>query len=107
MGRNFYIREYECGKCGRYEEVHLGKSSGGWEFAFQYNGGRYYKNIEELREWLKDKQILDESGCEIPYKEFWSLVESKKGGLSHTKEYPKDTTSFSIDGYDFTDSSFS
>jgi hypothetical protein len=106
MGTNFYIRENECDKCRRHEEVHLGKSSAGWKFSFQYNGGRYYKNIEEMREWLKDKKIWDEYWCEISHRDFWSLVESKRDGLSHTKSSPNDKTCFEVDGHDFTDGTF-
>lgn len=35
MGTNFYWRETPCGSCGRADELHVGKSSGGWSFGFQ------------------------------------------------------------------------
>lgn len=30
MGTNYYWREKACGSCGRYNEFHVGKSSGTW-----------------------------------------------------------------------------
>ena len=43
MGTNYYTKINNCDKCGRYDKIHLGKSSAGWQFYFQYNGGKYYK----------------------------------------------------------------
>lgn len=107
MGTNYYVREKECKQCGRHEEIHLGKNSYGWEFSFQYNGGQFYKNINEMQVWLKEKRIYDEYGDKVSYKDFWDMVKSKIGGLKHFQECPGDKSSFSIDGYSFTDSVFS
>lgn len=107
MGNNFYTRINECDKCGRYNEIHLGKSSAGWQFSFQYNGGKFYKDIKEMKAWLKGKQIWDEYGEKISYKRFWQLVASKQKWerLNHSKEYPGNT--LLIDGYSFSDYEFS
>ena len=107
MGTNYYIRTKECKHCNRYEEIHLGKSSFGWQFSFQYNGGEYYKNIKEMEKWLKNKNIYDEYDEKVSYEYFWRLVEAKKKGLNHTDECPEDTRSFKIDGYSFSDCEFS
>lgn len=31
MGTNFYYRIRNCASCGRYEDIHVGKSSGTWQ----------------------------------------------------------------------------
>lgn len=114
MGTNFYTRENECEKCGRYDELHLGKSSGGWQFSFQYNGGRFYKNVPEMKKWLKGKTIKDEYGREVTQEEFWSMVEEKQKpeyenhAAMMRKEYPSHRdTEHVIDGYSFSDTEFS
>ena len=104
---NYYIKLNECKKCKRYDKIHLGKSSYGWQFSFQYNDGKYYKDIKEMKKWLKDKTICDEGGKEISYKDFWAMVKSKMNGACHCKECPDDLTSFNIEGYNFTNCEFS
>lgn len=45
------------------ERVHLGKRSHGWQFLWDYHDGRYFKaNLESIKEYLKDKIIVDEYG---------------------------------------------
>lgn len=108
MGVNFYTKENDCRKCGRYDEIHLGKSSGGWQFSFNYNGGRFYKNVEEMKKWTAHRIINDESGHNVTYKDFWSMVKRKqtKDNYNHAEKYPSDTEHV-IDGYSFSDCDFS
>lgn len=35
MGTNFYWHDRPCEHCNRYEEIHVGKNSGGWSFGFR------------------------------------------------------------------------
>ena len=81
---------------------------------FQYNGGKFYKNVKEMREWLKDKQIENEYGEQIKPETFWEMVEQKQNNSqnkNHALEMIKsDHSSYYdtvIDGYSFTDSDFS
>lgn len=87
MGTNYYIdQEGDCPTCTRTHicQVHLGKSSMGWKFTFAWNGGEYYKNLEEMREWTKGRQIYNEYDEKVSYKEFWDMVERKQNeGLDH------------------------
>jgi len=108
MGTNYYIKENECVHCGRYEDIHLGKSSVGWQFSFQYNGGQYYKNVAEMKEWTKDKNIVNEYGENVTYKDFWEMVEAKQtdDNFNHASKYPSNTEHV-IDGYSFSDGEFS
>ena len=110
MGTNYYTIENYCDKCKRSETIHLGKNSYGWTFSFQYNGGKYYKNMAELKKWLKGKKIENEYGENVSNKEFWKMVEEKqkvKTNLNHTEEVGRTGTDFLIDGYSFSDCEFS
>jgi len=83
MGTNYYMKYNLCDKCGRFDEIHLGKASAGWRFMLQYNEGKYYKNWKEMKEWLKKMikggaVIKNEYGEEISLDEFINIVESKK-----------------------------
>jgi len=109
MGTNFYTKLNECESCGRYNEIHLGKSSYGWQFSFQYNGGLFYKNISEMKKWLKGRTIENEYGEIIKYDEFWKMVKAKqkKEFQNHAQSYPDSTYELVIGGYSFSDCNFS
>lgn len=115
MGTNYYTKTEKCTCCEhKLEGVHLGKSSVGWQFSFQYNGGQFYKNVKEMKKWLKEKKIENEYGEEVPHDEFWKMVKAKQVPanknhaeyckIHHPTQPPKD---FVIDGYSFTDCEFS
>ena len=67
MGTNYYLRENECPHCGRYDERHIGKSSGGWTFALHVYPD---EGINTLDDW---KAILDGSDGSI-YDEYGESV---------------------------------
>lgn len=97
MGTNYYVEDgKKCSKCGTGgEEIHIGKSSAGWEFTFAWNNGEYYKSLPELKKWLRGRQIVDEYGRKVTKKDFWGLVEVKIGGLNldtYDEEYPNHNT---------------
>ncbi|MEW1951054.1 hypothetical protein AB0280_17605 [Pseudarthrobacter sp902506025] len=103
MGTNYYARINTCPTCRRpEEEIHLGKSSGGWQFLFAYNDGDYYKDVHELKDWLKDKTIIDEYGREVRHDDFWSLIEAKQATVN-----PEQGHFMTIDGHRFMDGEFS
>lgn len=102
MGTNYYTLTDPCKHCSRgEEEIHLGKSSGGWKFLFRLNQD-YYKNVKELKKFLKGKLIKDEYGEVVSHKEFWELVEFKQ---KHHKDH-NDGHCIMIDGYRFLSSDF-
>lgn len=116
MGTNYYTKEKTCPTCKHTPTpIHLGKSSYGWQFSFQYNGGRFYKNVEEMREWLKGKKITDENGGQTSYEAFWRMVDEKQRNPENKNhaEYVHNTINtvrdndFVIDGYSFSDCEFS
>ena len=108
MSTNFYVRLDACKYCGRAEkEIHLGKSAVGWKFLLQANGYQFYKDWEEMKDWLKGKRIFDEYGKEKTKEEFIEWVENRKSIIeSNNDDYYDDNISY-INGYKFYDVNFS
>jgi len=98
--------------CFNKYPIHLGKSSIGWKFYLAYNKGLYYKNWNQMKNWLKGKIIKDEYGRILSLKEFIDLVEVKQKEEKPTfledfrarEDYRKE---FTINGYIFCDYEFS
>jgi len=86
MGTNYYARYNMCKCCGRYELIHIGKSSIGWEFSFHGYGNDYEPFIiKSFKDWIKiikekEMDIVDEYDDVISLNELIDLVKSKKGG---------------------------
>jgi hypothetical protein len=84
MGTNYYVANNYCDCCKRYDEMHIGKSSGGWAFSFRgykYPAAAEYADIDSWKKWkefLKDKKIVDEYGDTIDYVDFVNLIETVK-----------------------------
>lgn len=52
MGTNYYLRKNTCEHCGRGDEdLHIGKSSGGWCFSLCVHP---YENINTLEDWRRE-----------------------------------------------------
>jgi len=85
MGTNYYWRFDECRCCERYEEKHIGKRSGGWEFCFRGYRDDSVDASETILSWadwkarLQSGGILDEYGTPIPVDEFIKMVEKEAG----------------------------
>lgn len=114
MGTNYYVKTNKCETCGhKPDEIHLGKSSFGWQFSFQYNGGKYYQNVRQMKAWLKDKKIKDEYGGEISHEDFWKMIKEKQTpkNKNHARycheKHPYLTDQYIINGYSFSDGEFS
>ena len=93
MSTNYYWRYNICECCKRYDEVHIGRSSGGWSFSF--HALESYSKVGEIKSykaWLdffkKQKgkgKMYDEYGRWVSMKKFKELVESKRDEkLNHT-----------------------
>lgn len=109
MGTNYYAKINICSCCNRPEEtVHLGKSSAGWSFALQYNGGRFYTDFKGMKSWLKDKVIENEYGEKVSKEVFIDMVEIKKKIKDPDADYgPMSGKIIKINGYKFFDWEFS
>ena len=86
MGTNYYIR---IDNNNRDSDVHIGKSSGGWQFIFQTNPTYYHADKNSVNRFLKlhKDNLFDEYGINISIDNFWKLVEEKKEGLTLREYY--------------------
>ena len=105
MGTNYYHRTNTCPRCGRYDEQHIGKSSGGWSFSFQGTD-----SIRSYSDWLQilegNGKIFTEYGEEVTLEDFKELVNYKSGGKNHAKLYPDDSW-LDNEGHSFSSYEFS
>lgn len=59
--------------------IHIGKSSIGWQFLFNHNNWKYFdENIESLRYFLLNSEIKDEYDEVMPSEKFLAMVELQK-----------------------------
>jgi len=108
MGTNYYIKrklseetieklkklldnhEYEEVKNSLPDLIHIGKSSGGWKFLFNHNNWEYYKNIEELKNFISKNTLVDEYEREVSPTQFWDMVSKKQdSGNLDAESYSK------------------
>lgn len=119
MGTNYYIRYNICSCCNRSDEVHIGKSSMGWQFTFhsvddydikmssfdaknmlaEDDSHLIIKNFQDWRKFIEKyvieqgtAKIYNEYGEEESAQEFFSLVESKRDGKNHAEYINNDYT---------------
>lgn len=60
------------------KSIHIGKRSGGWKFIFNHNDWKYYKDMDELKEFIRVNKFVDEYGQEINRIDFWEDVERRQ-----------------------------
>ena len=109
MGNNYYARYGLCLHCSRYEEIHIGKSSAGWQFMFHAT-----EEIKSYKDWLKflsrkGTKIYDEYNKEVSLEEFKKLIAEKQKPIydNHAEMY-KDMGSYLDDeGYSMSPYEFS
>lgn len=98
-----------------FEEIHIGKSSCGWQFCFDHNDWKYYdKTKESINKFISDEilkggKFIDEYGDSITLKDFWDMVESKKDGFNLKSAYEqelKEYREYQIDPDKFKDRYF-
>lgn len=73
----YYILTEELEGVKNKSEVHICKSSCGWQVNFDHNWGKYYQpNRKSLEAFLSepDTWIEDEYGEKISYDDFWKFV---------------------------------
>ena len=74
------------------QKVHIGKSSCGWKFLFNYNGFKYYDlNRDSINEFLTrdDVKLYDEYGSEVSVDKFWEMVDLKSNGIDNKEYYQR------------------
>lgn len=76
-----------------FQEIHIGKSSMGWQFLFDHNNYKYYTTSKDdinrfIQECLDDGGTFeDEYGNSITLEDFWKMVEEKKDGFTQKTYY--------------------
>lgn len=80
MGTNYYYHYNICSYCGRSEELHIGKSSGGWYFALHVYPE---KGINDLDDWKKllsniNIAIKNEYGESVSFKEMINIITKRE-----------------------------
>ena len=76
MGTNHYVRYNICDKCGRYDELHVGKSSMGHKYSFQAHDIEEWNiHIKSLQDWDKfikerNARFFDEYDKELDWDEW-------------------------------------
>lgn len=97
MGTNYYARRNSCEHCGRGDdELHIGKSSGGWSFSFHaYREWETWDDdpIDSYARWLEvlsepGVTIRNEYGEDVTLDKLKELIASKVNGTKHA-EYVK------------------
>lgn len=121
MGCNYYHRTNICPLCERYDERHIGKSSGGWQFNFQgYRDLSEETQIASYQDWLRELgkggEIVDEYGGQLTLVEFRERVENRgeQNWRNHTlycqEHFPEHARLYcwlDLEGYSFTGCDFS
>ena len=75
MGTNYYMQRNGCPHCGRgEEELHIGKSSGGWAFSLNTHPGDGIETIDDWRAAWRGGSIRDEYGQSITPEEMERIV---------------------------------
>ena len=104
MGTNYYFTPSHagpCEHCGRSdssEELHIGKSSGGWCFSLHIIPE---KGINDLEDWVKlfpTGRIRDEYGQDIPAEEMMSIITKREGRGFANKDTAFHRTNHSEEG---------
>ena len=81
MGTNYYLTEPACPTCGRQDELHIGKSSGGWCFALHVIPERGINTLDDWRAlWSKGWTILNECGSLVSVKELEDIITNRSWG---------------------------
>lgn len=62
------------------EDIHIGKQSGGWRFLWDVNNFKYFgKSKQEMFDWLKDKDIIDEEDRHYTFEQFLKRIRITEG----------------------------
>lgn len=90
------------------KEIHIGKSSGGWQFVFRTNDEYYNHTIKELYKFIEDSinsgkwEFKDEYGDNMILSSFKDMVKSKKNEWNYQTYRFEHPDSYSYDnGSDF------
>ena len=68
------------------DSIHIGKSSGGWQFLFNHNEWRYFEKTQaSIAKFLSNCVIYDSYNENISPNDFWVMVDRKKEMRAETE----------------------
>lgn len=79
------------------EDIHIGKQSAGWKFLWDVNNFKYFgKSKQEMFDWLKDKDIIDEGNRHYTFEQFLKRIRIVDGYdiVGYCKDHPNDYQEF-------------
>lgn len=85
MGTNYYLREKCCKECGRYNELHIGKSSAGWAFSLRVYPDLGIKSFEDWKaKWNNpENHIFNEYERSVTVEEMESCILDRAPSVRH------------------------
>jgi len=90
MGTNYYWTGNVCETCKRGDdEIHIGKSSGGWTFALHIHP---HDGVNDLSDWkgkLKTGEIRNEYNDKFTYGEILKIITERNWKARDPNEAPK------------------
>lgn len=78
MGTNYYLKENTCECCGRSEERHIGKSSGGWVFCLRVYPDEGINTLDDWKPRLAANPIKNEYGDDVEFDEMWKNITERR-----------------------------
>jgi len=116
MSTNYYLKYNICECCNRFDKIHIGKSSAGWQFVFRGHGEDFMPVLQTYDQWMdfienqlyeETAKIVNEYGKEIEYQEFINMVKEKQ---ENPKNKVHNFTAYNyidVRGYNFCSTQFS
>ena len=74
MGTNYYLRKNICKCCDRYDELHIGKSSAGWNFSLRVHSDEGLSTLDDWIQEFKKGKIFNEYEREVREEEMISII---------------------------------
>lgn len=107
MGTNYYVKLDPCPHCGRGAgELHIGKSSAGWEFLFMAHPGHGLTSWAAWQAFIQGREggpIVDEYG-EVKTLDWLRELVERKQGLWNSETAPAESWGpFSREGAEYSD----
>ena len=78
MGTNYYLMTGHCESCGRADDKHIGKSSGGWCFSLHVYPDEQINTLDDWRRLWVTAPIRNEYGERVPVEEMERIVTERK-----------------------------
>lgn len=79
MGTNYYVdADPTCNNPAHTTQLHIGKSSWGWEFGFRAYPDLSLASWAQWRVFLQGRTIVDEYDETVTYAEFVAIVEDRR-----------------------------